>query len=75
MCMDRIADGTHDVIVVSVDEGEQGRTTIEIAFTSGVLKGATTALVSSMPIDRALDLLGLPAALVVEQGRPRLVTS
>lgn len=70
--MKAVTDGTYDVIVVSADEATEGSVAIEIAFTSGAFKGASTTLRSSMPIDRALGMLGLPATLHVEEGRPRL---
>ncbi len=71
--MEDIIDGVYEVIVISADEASEGVTTIDVAFTSGALKGASTTLRSSMPIDRALSMLGLPATLHVEEGRPRLV--
>lgn len=71
--MEAMSDGTYDVIVVSADEAKNGGISVEIAFTSGAHKGASIALRSSMPIDRAISMLGLPATLHVESGRPRLV--
>lgn len=70
--MEAISDGTYDVIVVSADEATDGFIAIEIAFVSGAFKGASTTLRSSMSIDRALGMLGLPATLHVEEGRPRI---
>ena len=70
--MEAIEDGTYDVIVVSADEASDGHIAMEVAFTSGALKGASTTLRASMSISRALAMLGLPATLHVKEGRPRL---
>ena len=71
--MSAIADGTYDVIVVSADEAPDGSIVMEIAFISGANKGSSVTLRSPMPIDRALEVLGLPGTLHVQEGRPRLV--
>ena len=70
--MEAISDGTYDVIIVSADEAPDGSISMEIAFTSGELKGSTTTLRASMPIDHALSLLALPVKLHVQEGRPRI---
>ena len=70
--MDAISDGMYDVIVVSADEGSDGSIAMEIAFTSGDLKGTTTTLRASIPLDHALTMLGLPLTLHVQDGRPRI---
>lgn len=69
--MDGIEDGVYDVLVVDCQEVDGG-VRLELAFTTGPGKGSVVPIRGSMPIDRALDLLGLPAQLVVEGGVPRV---
>jgi hypothetical protein len=71
--MNEIADGTYNVIVVSADETDDDGSRVDIAFVEGAYKGATLTLRSTMSIDRAIVLLGLPATLEVNEGKPRLV--
>ena len=73
-----IPDGTHDVMVVDAQTDEEGNIHFELALTTGPQKGDVVRIVGAAGSAGAgrsgdpIDLLGLPATLVVEDGRPRL---
>lgn len=68
-----IADGSYDAFVVDVEESSDGdrRThVLELTILSGEHKGEIVS-VTAEGIDRdELDLLGMPATLVVADGAP-----
>jgi hypothetical protein len=70
-----LADGTYDAFVIDAEEidgGGPGSLRVEITVTSGEHKGEVVAVRGSVAGRSALDLLGLPVTLVVDQGSPRL---
>lgn len=68
-----IPDGRHDVLIVDAHSDEEGRVHFELALTTGAQKGEVVRIVGSAKGGAdPIDLLGLPATLVVENGQPRL---
>jgi hypothetical protein len=63
-------DGTYDVLVVDAAEHGSGGTTLEVAVTAGVHKGEVLAMSSTSSLGDPLDLLGMPATVVVTDGVP-----
>jgi hypothetical protein len=64
-----LEDGTYDAIVVDVDDSD-GAVRVELALASGPNKGEVVAVRGSFGAAEPLDLLGLPATLVVVDGEP-----
>lgn len=60
-----LEDGTYDALVFDADEAEDGEL-------DGEHKGEVVSVVSPDWQGDALDLLGIPATLVVVDGRPRV---
>ena len=73
-CM--LPDGTYDAFVLDahpVDGDRAGLVRVEITITGGTSKGAVLVVLGDVGGEEAIDLLGLPATLVVAGGEPRLV--
>ena len=69
-----LEDGTYDVVVVDADEGaEAGSVSLDLAVLAGPHKGELVTLTAAGLGRDPLDLLAVPATLVVTDGRP-LVT-
>jgi len=70
--------GAYDAIVVDAnrvddaDDATSASLSIELAITSGARKGDVIALRTDDASVDALELLGLPATLIVEAGVPRV---
>lgn len=63
-------DGSYDVIVVDADHGDDATLVLELAIAAGEHKGEVVT-VTAAGLDRdPLDVLAVPATLVVEDGRP-----
>lgn len=70
--MSALDDGTYDVIVVDAVARDDGTIAIDLAVSSGSHRGDVIT-VNASGIDRdCIDLLAMPATLVVTGGRPRL---
>lgn len=70
-----LADGTYDAFVIDAEEigpGDQGAVRVELTITSGEHKGDVVAVRGHFGRGSAIDLLGMPAILVVAEGVPRL---
>ena len=69
-----LADGTYDAIVVDAEEGsEPGWMRLELAIASGAHKGEIVSVTGSDPAYASsdpLDLLAIPATIVVTDGSP-----
>jgi hypothetical protein len=66
-------DGTYDALVVDATTGDDdgGWCRIELTILGGAYKGEVVAVrTAAVDADRALDLLGIPATLVVAGGTP-----
>lgn len=70
--MTTLADGTYDVIVVDVVQGDDAPSTIEVVIVSGPEKGMTAGVPGPSNADAGLALLGLPGTLTMTHGRARL---
>ena len=67
-------DGTYDAIVVDAEEGDvPGSARLELAIASGTRKGEVVTVTGTDPswagVD-PLDLLAIPATIVVADGTP-----
>ena len=68
-----LEDGTYEAIVVDADDGtEPGSVVLELAVAAGPHKGEIVS-VTAVGLGRdALDLLAVPATIVVANGSPTL---
>ena len=68
-----LPDGSYDVVVIDAEEGpEPGSVALELTLLDGEHKGDLVR-VTATGIDRdPLDLLAVPATLVVSGGSPRV---
>lgn len=70
-----LPDGTYDAFVLEaepVPDGEAGDVRVELTITSGPSKGAVVHVLGHLDDGDPLDLLGIPATLVVDDGTPHL---
>lgn len=68
-----LEDGTYDAIVVDADPGaEAGTITVELAIAAGPHKGEVVSISMAAGERDPLDLLAVPATIVVADGRPSL---
>jgi hypothetical protein len=65
-----LADGRYDAVVVDATADTEGWCHVELALLDGPHKGDVVAVRARGLADRSLDLLGIPATLVVEGGAP-----
>jgi hypothetical protein len=65
-------DGTYDALVVDATPDPDGSCRVDLTLLDGAHKGAVVAVRARGMADRALDLLGVPATLVVEGGTPHV---
>ncbi len=65
-----IEDGTYDAMIVDAQDTDGGAVRVELALSSGSHKGELVVLRGSFGVRDALQLLGLPATLVVRDGVP-----
>ncbi len=65
-----LADGTYDAFVVDADERPDGGTALELTITAGEHKGRVLAMSSPSSMGDPIDLLGMPATIVVTDGSP-----
>ena len=63
-------DGTYDALVFDADDADDGGVEVEMTILAGEHKGAVVSVVSTEWEGDALDLLGIPATIVVTDGRP-----
>lgn len=66
-----LADGTYDTLVIDAEHRADGRTACELALLAGEHKGEVVTVVADLSGD-PLDLLGVPATLVVADGEPQV---
>jgi len=66
-----LEDGTYEAIVVDADDGtEAGSVVLELAVATGSHKGEIVTVIASGLHREALDLLAVPATIVVADGAP-----
>ena len=63
-------DGRYDAIVVDADEGDDGAVVLELAIAAGEHKGEVVTVTATGLGRDPLDLLAVPATLVVVDGSP-----
>lgn len=68
-----LEDGTYDALVFDADDAEGGGVAVELTILAGGHKGEVVSVVSHDWEGDALDLLGIPATLVVTDGRPQVI--
>lgn len=67
-----LEDGTYDVVVVDAEAGDGGGIALELTVLAGAHKGELVQI-TAIGIGRdPLDLLAVPATLVVTNGQPRV---
>jgi hypothetical protein len=66
-------DGTYDAIVVDARDDDSGGVVLELAITAGPRKGEMVSVHAERLQCTAVEALGLPADLIVTDGKPRLV--
>ena len=66
-----LADGTYDVLVVDAEDRPGGRIACDVTILDGEHKGDVVTIVTDLAVD-PIDLLALPATLVVTDGEPDL---
>jgi hypothetical protein len=65
-----LSDGRYDVVVVDATAEPDGSCRLELTLLDGPHKGDVVAVRARGLADRSLELLGIPATLVVEGGAP-----
>lgn len=68
--MTALTDGSYDALVVDATAEPDGSCRVDLTILDGTYKGEVVTLRARGMADRALDLLGIPATLVVEDGAP-----
>jgi hypothetical protein len=71
--MSVLPDGSHDVLVVDAQSDVDDAVHFELAIVAGPHKGDVVMLRATGMTRDAIDMLGLPATLIVEEGRPRIL--
>ena len=69
-----LEDGTYDAVIVDADETEPGSGVIHVELTviAGPQIGQVVSVRGRFDVVDPIELLGLPATLVVEDGQPDL---
>jgi hypothetical protein len=70
--MQPLDDNTYDVFIVDAREDKENALHLELAVTSGAHKGEVVVVRASSMQRDAIDLIGLPATLIVRDGVPRV---
>jgi len=65
-----LPDGTYDAIVVDADDAADGTTALELTVLSGPHKGQVVEMRGPGGDRDSIELLGIPATIVVTAGRP-----
>jgi hypothetical protein len=73
-CQDRhlIPDGTYSALIVDAVTDADGTVHVEVTLVAGEHKGDVVRLAGRFPGKDELDLLAMPATLVVSDGQPML---
>ena len=65
-----LPDGSYDALVVDVDDGASGALVVELTILAGEHKGEIVTVRAVGTGRDPLDVLGIPATLVVAGGQP-----
>jgi hypothetical protein len=68
-----LEDGTYDAVIVDAEERDDGALHLELTIVAGDRKGDVVAVTARGLGRDALDVLGLPVTVTVEDGAPRVV--
>jgi hypothetical protein len=68
--VDTLPDGSYDAIVVDASDADDGSVRLELAISSGTQKGNTIDIRATGLGRDAIDALGLPVTLTVDNGTP-----
>lgn len=69
----RLDHGGHDAFIVWAEQRDTANSALDLTITSGAHKGEVIAVLATRFTMRdALDLVGLPCTLVVDDGAPRV---
>jgi hypothetical protein len=67
-----LADGVYDTFVVWADECDDGAIALDLTITTGARKGDVVSVRATDAPQDAIGLVGLPCALHVRDGQPRV---
>jgi hypothetical protein len=67
-----LEDGTYDVVVIDAEAADGGGVSLELTVLAGTHKGELVRVTASAMTRDPLDLLAVPATLVVTDGQPRV---
>ena len=67
-----LEDGTYDAIVFDAEEAGDGAIVVSLTIAAGQHRGEVVELRSSGLAGDPVELLGIPATITVEDGRPRV---
>ena len=73
--MSSLDDGNYDAFVVDAVDVDEERVRLDLTITTGAHKGDVITLTARGLGRTSLDVLGLPATLVVDEGQPRITFS
>lgn len=65
-----LPDGRYDVLIVDARADDDGIVHVEVTVTAGEHKGDVVLIKGQFPGRDELDLLALPAELIVREGQP-----
>ncbi|HEX2851091.1 MAG TPA: hypothetical protein VHN98_11080 [Acidimicrobiales bacterium] len=71
--MPQLPDGRYDVLVVDAEEIDTSTLHLELVIVAGASKGEVVGVRAAHLARDPIDLMGLPATLLVEAGSPRVV--
>ncbi len=67
-----LEDGSYDVVVVDAEAADGGGVAMELTVLAGAHKGELVRVTATGITRDPLDLLAIPATLVVTNGQPRV---
>ncbi len=67
-----VGDGTYDAFVVWAETRDDGTIALDLTITTGARKGEVFSVRAANVSRDAIDLVGLPCTLVVEDAQPRV---
>ncbi len=70
--MNGLVDGKYDVIVVDAVARDDDAIAIDVALSSGPMRGDVVTIVATGLARDPLELLAMPATLVIVDGQPHL---
>lgn len=71
--MPELPDGQYDVLIVDAQEIDASTTHLDLVIVSGASRGEVVGVRAANLARDPVDLMGLPATLIVDAGAPRVV--